>query len=418
MLEATRPIVFATIDHRAQHGRAFGIRASDLAARSTLVVGRTGEGKSVLLERLILGQIERGMGVALIDPHGDLAESVLARIPRFRINDVVLFDPADRSRPVTLNLLESTLGIEPAIVVAGVLSVFRKLFAENWGPRTEHVLRNVLFAEIAGAEPTLVGCLRLLVDEEYRVRVVARVRNAIVRQFWSKEFTAYSASFRAEVVAPVQNKLSALLTDPTIRAIVGHPRSAFSCRAVMDDGRILIANLAKGRIGEDATRTLASMLTLLVQLAAYSRADVPPKERHPFTLYADEFQGYVTDGFTELLAEGRKFALSAVLASQGVGALDEQMRRTLLGNVGSLLCFRVGAEDASLLAPEFVPDLTVRDLANLGRHQLVLNHYRDGHRSFSPAVRSLELQRRSDDPRAADRALEADTRRPTTAVDR
>ncbi|MBL8680142.1 MAG: type IV secretion system DNA-binding domain-containing protein [Myxococcales bacterium] len=377
MLDATSPIVFATLDHRAQHGRAFGIRAADLA-RHALVVGRTGAGKSVLLERLILGQIERGMGVALIDPHGDLAESVLARIPRFRINDVVLFDPADRAHPVALNVLDRQPGVEPALIVAGVISVFRKLFAESWGPRTEHVLRNVLFAQFATAEPTLVECLRMLVDESYRVRIVERVGDPIVRQFWMKEFTAYSASFRAEVIAPVQNKLSALLTDPVIRAVVERHRSAFSCREVMDKGRVLIANLAKGRIGEDASVVFGALFTLLLQLAAYSRVDTPPEQRRRFTLYADEFQTYVTHGFPEILTEGRKFGFGAVLASQGVGALDEALRRTLLGNVGSLLSFRVGAEDAALLAPEFEPDLRAHDLANLGRHQLALKLSIDG----------------------------------------
>lgn len=371
------PIVFATVDHRAQHGRAFGIQPVDLQ-KHMLVLGRTGAGKSVLLEHLVLGLIERGEGITLIDPHGDLAESVLAKIPPRRFNDVIWFDPADRAHVIGLNVLAPNQPITNALIVAGVLSVFRRLFAASWGPRTEHVLRNLLFAELSTVSPSLSGCLRVLVDEAHRVRVVERVRDPIVKQFWQHEFRGYSASFRAEVVAPIQNKLGALMTDPAIRAVVDARSSRLSFRSVMDEGRVCIANLAKGRLGEDASTVLGALITLRLQFAAYSRAGSAPHMRRSHTLFADEFQTYATDSFGEVLAEGRKFGFSSVLATQSIGALNPNFRRVVLGNVGSLLSFRIGAEDAELLAPEFAPDLTAHNLANLGQHQLALKLSIDG----------------------------------------
>lgn len=366
-----RPIPFAAVDHRRLRGRVFGILPADLL-RHVWVLGKTGMGKSVLLEHLLVGLIRRGEGCALIDPHGDLAERVLDLVPSHRLNDVVLLDAADEGRPLGWNPLECHDPRTRPLVAAGVLGTFRKVFHEFWGPRLEHVFRNTILAllEVEGA--TLLGVVRMLVEETYRARIVARVRDPLVRFYWTREFPAYGASFAAEVVAPVQNKVAAVLTSPALRRILGQRRSTVTAREIMDGRRIFVANVAKGRIGEDASAMLGAVLASSFQLAAYARATTPAAARVPFTLVIDEFASFVSKSFAELLAEARKYGLGLVLAHQYLAQLDEDLLAALLGNAGTTIAFSLGANDAKMLGEEFMPEVEPQDLVRLDRHQVAL----------------------------------------------
>lgn len=365
------------LDARHQRGRRFGIRSHDLE-RHLHVLGATGVGKSSLLETIALGAIDKGMGVALLDPHGDLADRVLDRIPPERTNDVVVVEPHRLERSIGWNPLEHVAIDERSRVTSGVLGCFKKVFADAWGPRLEHVMRSVLQALLEVEGTTLLGALRLLVDDAYRARIVDRVRDPLLRFYWTREFPGYPKAFLAEVIAPVQNKVAAALTSPYLRAILGQRRSTVTAAEIMGEGRILIANLAKGRVGEDASAMLGATLLTSFQFAAYARAAVPEEERRPFVVVADEFQNIVTRSFADLLAEGRKYHLSLVLAHQHLGQLGAELTSAVLANAGTRVAFRVGAEDAEVLARDFVPELTREDLVRLDRHQVAIRMTVDG----------------------------------------
>ena len=374
----TNPILsFAKIDHRSGQGRVFGIRERDLL-RHVYVLGKTGTGKSALLERLLLKVIHGGGGCALIDPHGDLAEKILEFVPRHRVNDVVLFDPADTEHPVGMNLLENTSPERRPIVASGALGVFRKIYSEYWGPRMEHVFRNVLLALLDVRGTTLLGVPRMLVEDRYRATVVRQVKDPLVRFFWTREFPTYPKPFLAEVIAPVENKVMALLASPTLRHIVGQHTSTIIPRDIMDEGRIVVANLSKGKLSEDASMLLGAALVTKFELAAYSRAELPERDRKPFIFILDEFASFVTDSFQSILSEGRKYGLSLVLAHQHLGQLGEELRRAVIGNAGTLITFRLGAEDAEILGPEYLPELAPHDLTRLARHQIAIRLMVDG----------------------------------------
>ncbi len=386
-----RPLPFAAVDHRRLRGRVFGILPADLL-RHVWVLGKTGMGKSVLLEHLLVGLIRRGEGCALIDPHGDLAERVLDLVPTHRLNEVVFLDAADMERPLGWNPLECRDPRTRPLVAAGVLATFRKVFHEFWGPRLEHVFRNTLLALLDTEGATLLGVVRMLVEEGYRARVVARVRDPLVRFYWTREFPAYGASFAAEVVAPVQNKVAAVLTSPVLRGIFGQKRSTVTAREIMDDRRIFVARLAKGEIGEDASAMLGAVLTSSFQLAAYARASTPPEARHRFTLMIDEFASFVSESFAELLAESRKYGLGLVLSHQYLVQLDEALRAALLGNAATLIAFRLGADDAEEIGREFTPEVGAEDLVRLARHQVALRLAVEGvsTRAFTAATLAPE----------------------------
>lgn len=377
MTPRDRPLLLGALDARQQRGRVFGIRAPDLL-RHVHVIGRTGVGKSVFLEGLALGVARQGMGLALIDPHGDLAERVLDRLPRERTNDVVLLEAWNADRPIGWNPLAHDDPRERPLIASGVVGTFKKVFAESWGPRLEHILRNTILALLEMPDATLLGALRLLVDAPFRERVVARVRDPLVRFFWQREFAAYPPSFLAEVIAPVQNKIAAVLTSPHLRAILGQRRSTVTAVEILRERRIFVADLSKGRIGEDASALLGAALVTSFQLAAYRRASTPAAERHPLVLVVDEVQNFVTESFAGLLAEARKYGLGLVVAHQHLSQLDEELRSALLGNCGTLVTFRVGAEDAEVLAREFAPELSASDLVRLDRYQVALRLAVDG----------------------------------------
>lgn len=340
------------------------------------VLGKTGSGKSALLENMIISDLEQNHGLALIDPHGDLAERVLDFVPKKRINECLYFNPQDRDYPIAFNVLE---GVEPEarpLVASGLLGAFKKIWSQGpssfWGPRLEYVLRNALLTLLERPGSTLLDVMRLLADGTFRRQVTAKVTDPVVSYFWDYEFARYPDRFLAEVVSPIQNKVGAFLSSPLVRNITGQTRSSFRLREVMDRGLVLVANLAKGRIGEDTSALLGAMLVTKLQLAAMSRADIPESGRRDFYLYADEFHSIATLSFTDLLAEARKYRLSVVLANQFTEQLDQRTRDAVLGNAGTLIAFRLGAEDAEVLGREFEPEISALHLMRLGRFQIAL----------------------------------------------
>lgn len=368
--------VFAKTNFRGE-GRIFGIKTDD-RRRHMYIIGKTGMGKSVLLENLVISDIIKGKGVAVVDPHGDLVEKIIKCIPNNRINDVIYLNPADLDYPISFNVLEKVDPKYRHLIASGMVGVFKKLWAESWGPRLEYLLRNAILALLDYPDSTLLGVNRILIDKDYRKKVVAKVKDPVVKSFWNDEFTKYNQSFMVEAIAPIQNKVGQFLSTALIRNIVGQVKSSIDLRKVMDEGKILLLNLSKGRIGEDASAMLGAMLITKIQLAAMSRVDIPENERRDFYLYVDEFQNFSTESFANILSEARKYHLNLIVAHQYIKQLDEKVAAAIFGNVGTLIVFRVGAADAEVLAKEFSPNFTEEDFVNLPKYHIYLKLMIDG----------------------------------------
>lgn len=358
-------VVLGETTFRGIH-RKVGLLPED-KARHLHLVGKTGVGKSTLLLRLLLSDIARGGGVALLDPHGDLCETVVARIPRRRTGDIVLFDPADADWPVAFNLLDQRPAAERPLLASNILVAFKKLYRDSWGPRLEHLLRHALLAllEVPGA--SLLHVPRLFADPRFRDRIARRLADPVVRDFWLVEFASMPPKLQAEAAAPVLNKVGAFLASPILRHILGQPRTRLRIRPLMDRGGILLCNLAKGRIGEDASTLLGSLLVTEIQLAAMSRADRPEADRRPFSVYLDEFQSFSTATLATVLSEARKYRVDFTLAHQFLEQLDPETAAAVFGNVGSLVAFQLGA-DAESLATHLGAPLAAEDLRFLPKH--------------------------------------------------
>lgn len=363
--------------------RIFGIKRVDRRQHMYLI-GKTGTGKSTTLLTMIAQDIARGEGVAVIDPHGDLAERVLDLVPPRRINDVIYFDPSDLEYPIGFNILEivqpnhSDFQTQRVLVSSGVISVFKKLWADSWGPRLEHFLRNAVLALLDVPGNTLLGVSRIFTDEVFREHFVNRCRDPVVRDFWLREFPSYNAQFRAEAASPIQNKVGQFLSTSMIRNIVGQPRSGFDLSNVMNSGKILVANLAKGKIGEDNSALLGALLITRFQLATMARARISENQRRDFYLYVDEFQNFATESFANVLSESRKYRLSLTLAHQYTAQLGEQLLAAILGNVGTLVAFRIGATDAELLKGELRSEFATADLESLENYSAYIRLVADG----------------------------------------
>jgi DNA helicase HerA-like ATPase len=340
--------------------------------RHVLVVGKTGMGKSTLLRSLCRRDIAEGHGLLLVDPHGDLAEQVLADLPRRRRNDLVVFDAKNPGTCPGLNPLRAVAPESRALVVSNVLATMRKLWPEFWGPRTEHVLRHALLAltEVRGA--TLIDAQRMLVDDKRRRSVLRQVTDEGVLWFWAQEFASYGKNLTAEATAPVLNKLGALLASPVVRAVVTKARPLVDARMAMDRGRVVVASLPKGRVGEDAALLMGGLLLGAFQHAAMARADLPPEERRPFFLVIDEATSFATGPFLGMIAEARKYGVGLVLATQSLAVLPDDVRAALLGNVGTLVVFRVGGDDALILGREFGGDYGADNLMRLDVGEMIV----------------------------------------------
>lgn len=327
--------------------------AIDVASRRqhVYVIGQTGAGKSTLLRNLILQDIEAGRGVAIIDPHGDLAADILEHIPPSRTGDVVYFDPSAPD-PLAINLFRTTSD-NWHLAASGIVSAFKKIWGDSWGPRLEYVLYATVAALLQCDNTSLLGVSRMLHDERYRLWVVKQVKDPMVRSFWEDEFAKYDKSFRQEVIGPIQNKVGQIFLAPALRNVLGQVGTKINFRFMMDRKRIFIANLSKGLLGETHSTLLGALLVTGFEIAALSRADKPMEERVDFFLYADEFHHYATDSFASILSEARKYRLSLTLAHQYLGQVDEEVIDAVFGNVGTFLSFRVSESDASILERQF-----------------------------------------------------------------
>lgn len=344
-------------------GTRFGIKQQDRLSH-IYVLGQTGVGKSTLIETLAHGDLRTGRGFCVLDPHGDLAKKLQTAVERCG-REYIYLDAAQPDQPYGYNPLRTVRADKIPLAVSGLLDAMKKLWSDAWGVRMEHVLRNALYALIEREGSTLPDILRLFSDRSYRRLVTRSTQNPVVRTYWIQEFEKYTDRQRAEVIAPVQNKLGGLLTNPRLYRILVAPEIPISFRLLMDEGGILIANLAKGRLGEDSASILGSLMVATIGQAALSRAEAAPSARRPFFLYVDEFQTFTTLAFASLLPELRKTGVGLTLAHQHLHQLEPDIRHAVLGNAGSLVCFRLGVEDAALLGREFEPEFEARDLLNL-----------------------------------------------------
>ena len=368
------------------HGsnRRIGIAQADRLSHM-YVIGKTGVGKSTLLEILLRQDIVAGRGFALIDPHGDLAERVWAWTPHALRDRVTYLNAPDPTQPYGYNPLRRVHPDRIPLAAAGILETFRKQWPQAWGVRMEHVLRNALYALLERDDANLPDILRLFSDKNFRKAVARKIGNPVVKEFWATEFENYPARLRAEAVAPIQNKLGALLVDPTLYRILVEPASEVRLRALMDEGRGLIVNLSKGELGEDACMILGGLVVTTLGLAAFSRAKISMDQRRPFFIYADEFQSFTTLSVANMISELRKYAVGMVLAHQHLFQLEPPVAHAILGNVGSIITFRLGIEDATLLEREFAPWFGWQDIVQLANHDVYVKLLIDGlpSRSFS-----------------------------------
>lgn len=377
--DENRITYFASTDARNRRV-PFGIKAKD-RTRHVYVIGKTGMGKSTLLENMAIQDIQNGEGLAFIDPHGKTAQLLLEYIPQERMKDVVYFAPFDLDYPIAFNVMEDIGPDKRHLVVSGLMSAFEKIWVDAWSARMAYILQNTLHALLEYPGATLLGVNKMLTDKEYRKAVVANVTDPTVKSFWVDEFAKYTDKFAAEATPAIQNKVGQFTSNPLIRNIIGQPKSSFDIRKIMDEKKILIINLSKGLVGENNANLLGSMLVTKIYLAAMSRADANEKAltRLPnFYLYVDEFQSFANKSFADILSEARKYKLNLTIAHQYIEQMEEEVRAAVFGNVGTMIAFRVGAFDAEVLEKEFAPIFTADDLVNLGYTQIYLKLMIDG----------------------------------------
>jgi hypothetical protein len=371
------------------HNLPFGLPRSD-RGRHLYILGQTGVGKSGLLELLTISDIYSPYGFAVIDPHGDYAISILKRIPASRAQDVIYFNPADMEYPMAFNPMEVT---DPALkthTVSELIGVLKRMF-DSWGPRLEYILRYSLLALLEYPEATMLDITRLLTDKSFRNGVMKHVSDPVVRNYWTVEFASWNDKFAAEAVAPVLNKVGAFTANPIVRNIIGQPKSSFNIREIMDQRKILIVNLTRGLVGEDNASLLGALLVTKVQLASMSRANIPAEERIPFYLYVDEFQHFATDSFATILSEARKYGLNLTVANQYIAQMSPEVKDAVFGNVGSMIAFRMGADDARGMQKYFEPRFTEYDLVHMHNRHIVINMTIEGEKSPAFSAFTLDL---------------------------
>ena len=356
------------------------------------IIGKTGVGKTVLLKNMALQDIENGRGICIVDPHGEFVEEVIDKIPSHRINDVIYFNPEDIDYPVGFNVLQVPDPKYKHLVASDLMGIFTKIWANVWSARMEYILSNCVLALLDTPGTTFLGIMRILVDKDYRQKIVDNIQDPIVRSFWVNEYASWREQFRNEAIVPIQNKVGQFLSTSLIRNIVGQSKSTINIPEIMNSDKILLVNVAKGRIGEDNSALLGAMIITKIQLAAMERVRIPEEERKDFYLYVDEFQNFATESFASILSEARKYRLNLIIAHQYVGQLISEattaVRDAVFGNVGTLITFRVGAADAEFLEKEFSPEFVIRDLVNLENYNIYLKLMIDGmsSRSFSAAT--------------------------------
>jgi type IV secretory pathway TraG/TraD family ATPase VirD4 len=364
------------IDFRNDN-RLFGIKGEDRFLH-VYVIGKTGTGKSTLIETMALQDMERGNGFALIDPHGDLVARIAAQVPAPLRDKMIYLNATDPTQPYGYNPLRHVSEDRIALAASGMMDVFKKMWPEAWGVRMEHILRNVLMALLEQPDATLHDVLRMFSDNDFRKGVAKSLRNDTVRTFLLKEFERFSFGYRADGTAPIQNKVGAFLADPMLNRILTAPEKDLHIRRIMDQGQVLLVNLAKGHIGEDSSSLLGGLLVTTIGLAAFSRADTPPADRKDFFVYIDEFQSFTTLALANMLSEMRKYRVGFTVAHQYLNQLEPDVRHAVLGNAGSIITFRVGVEDAPYLVREFQPKFEELDLLQLPNYRIYLKLMIDG----------------------------------------
>lgn len=378
----------ATTNFRG-HNTMFGMPRSD-RGRHLYIIGQTGVGKSGMLELLTISDIYSPYGFAVIDPHGDYAQNILERIPAERANDVIYFNPADTDFPVAFNPMEVNDPKLKTHTVSELIGVLKRMF-DSWGPRLEYILRYSLLALLDYPDATMLDITRILTDKKFRNDVLQYVQDPVVNNFWTVEFASWNDKFAAEAVAPVLNKVGAFTANPLVRNIIGQPKSSFNIRTIMDQRKILVVNLSRGLVGEDNAALLGALLVTKIQLAAMSRADIPASERSPFYLYVDEFQNFATDSFATILSEARKYGLNLTVANQYIAQMSLEVKDAVFGNVGSIIAFRMGADDARSMQRYFEPKFEEYDLVHMHNRHFVISMTIEGEKVPGFSAISLNL---------------------------
>lgn len=355
----------------------FGIKDID-RRRHIWAIGKTGTGKSTLIANTAIDDLKKDRGMAIIDPHGDLCDTILNYVPKHRINDVIYFNPSDKDYPVVINPLEVTNREEAELVVSGMISIFNKIFGSSWGPRLEYILRNSLSTLSQVPDSTMKDIPLLLTNKAFRTKIENTIKDPTMQSFWRDEFDKMPEKLQQEAISPILNKVGQFVSSPLIRNIIGYPKSSISLDDIMNDGKILLANLSQGRLGEDNAALLGAMLITKFQLAAMHRVNIPEESRRDFYLYVDEFQNFATGSFIKIMSEARKYRLSIMLANQYMAQIPEEVTKAILGNAGTIMTFAVGANDADILNREFTEVFSTQDLVNLGKYQIATKMTIDG----------------------------------------
>lgn len=375
----------------------FGIKRED-RRRHVYIVGKTGVGKSKLLQILMISDIIEGYGLAFLDPHGDLAEEILAYVPKNRIDDIVYFNPTDQDFPIAFNPLETTYNTgEKHIVTTGFIAIFKKLFWQEWTPRMEQIIRYTVLALLESPNSSVLGITKMLVDKDYRQKIIQNIQDPVVKSFWTQEFISWSERYANEAIVPLLNKVGEFISNPMIRNTVGQIKNAFNLEEVLNENKILIVNLSRGLLGEENSALLGSMIVTKIQQSAFARAKIPQEERKDFYLYVDEFQNFATSAFTNILSEARKYRLNLTVAHQYIAQLTPEVQSTIFGNVGSLIIFHVGGEDAAILAKEFTPIFSTDDMLNLNIREMYIKMSIDGKTMEPFSARTIDVPKPEQD---------------------
>lgn len=361
--------VFAEATYKNQMVK-YGLKRSD-RRRHMYVIGKTGTGKSTLLANMAINDLKNDEGMCVIDPHGDLVETLLDYIPSRRINDVIYFDPADPERTVQINLFEGKNVAHRELIASGIISIFQKLYEYSWGPRLEYILRNALLTLLKSDSAKLSDILELLTNRKFRDKYIEKLDDPILKNFWVDEFNKMQDRQRTESIASILNKVGQFVSSPLIRNVVNAQKSSFSIEEIMDQGKILLVNLSQGKLGEDNATLLGAMMITKIQLAAMARVHTEEEKRRDFYLYVDEFQNFATEAFIKILSEARKYRLNLILANQYIAQIPEEVQKAIFGNCGSVASFVMGAEDAALFSKEYGEHYTPEDLVSLERYQIV-----------------------------------------------
>ena len=380
-LPLNKDLTYIGITTYRDKNQLFGIKRKD-RRQHVYMLGKSGTGKSVLMFNMIIQNIRNGDGVCMVDPHGENVEAVLSAIPPERVKDVIYFNPADADHHIGFNVLELIDPQYKHLVASGLMGIFTKIWANAWSARMEYILNNAILALLDTPGTTLLGIPRMLVDKDYRQKIISNLKDPVIKAFWVHEYEAWQDKFRNEAIAPIQNKVGQFLSTSIIRNVVGQSKSTINIFDMMNDGKIFLVNVSKGRIGEDNSGLLGGMIITKIQLAAMERVRIPEESRRDFYLFVDEFQNFVTDAFAGILSEARKYRLNLTVAHQYTAQLvadkSSAVRDAVFGNVGTTIIFRVGAEDAEFLEPEFEPEFVPQDIVNLPNYKIYLKLMIDG----------------------------------------